>query len=324
MSGWLLGSLEALGLAAVAATLVSLLSILILPLTAKIRSAARRADAVFLLGLTPLTIAAALCFAVMLPAVLEATGIRSDHCDLHLHHPHLCALHAGGAHTPLVAVGALALLVGAWRAARLAIVQLQANRTLAALERLGRTEHSAPFPVVNVPGSPWVCLAAGGLRRRVLLSATIADHLGPRQVQAALAHEVAHLQRQDPLLSVALAWAGLAALPAATERVRVAFAEAAEQASDAAAARDLGAVVVAESLVAMARLSRTTVPATCMAFGGTSLEQRVHALLHGPLDSNPARSAPVALALAAASAVSAVLGSDPIHHLVESLLQIFG
>ena len=324
MMGWLLSSLEALGLAAVAATLVSVLSLAVLPWLSSVRSPARRADAVFILGLAPLTLAAALALAIMLPAVLEALGGWRDHCDLHLHHPHICALHSAGARAPLVVLGALALSVAAGRALALALAQLRAHRTLTDLERLGRTDRTAPFPVVHVPGSPWVCLAAGAWRRRVLMSTTIAEHLGPTQVNAALAHEVAHLERRDPMMAVALSWAGLASIPGVARRIQRAFADAAEQAGDAIAARDFGPIVVAESLVAMARLTHTTAPPTCMAFGGSSLEGRVHALLQGPMDASPSRSASIALALASTSVAIAALRSDSIHHLIESVLQLFG
>jgi len=323
MTGWFAGSLEAVAISASLAVLTSVAVTLIVPRVAAVRSAARRADAVFLLGMLPMAVAVMSWVALMLPSVLHVTGLRVDHCDLHSHHAHLCALHSGGHHVTLVVLGALAVVVTGLRVFRLSHAQLKSTRLLSQLEALGLSDDEGPFPVVTVPGSPWLCVAAGGLRRRVVVSGSLAHQMAPRHVRAVLAHEYAHLSRNDPFMKVLLAWAGLFAVPVTARVVQDHFADAAEQASDAEAAYVVGALDLAESLVSAARIVRTGVPATGMAFGGSSLERRVATLLDDVSDPRPSRAVVLGFGLAVVGAVAIPLGADTIHHTVETLLGFF-
>jgi len=324
MIGWVVVSLEAAALAAVVAALAALVCNLALEWIRFIRPAARRADAAFLLGLIPMLVAVSLWGALLLPSALHVTGVRLDHCELHSHHAHLCALHAEGVRLFLIALGVLALGSAVWRGGRLASAQARSMRLVATLEKLGVTRGGDPHPVIAVPGSPWLCLAAGGWRRRVLMSASITSALTPLEVQAALAHEQAHLSRNDPLLKMVLAWAGLFSPPWVATAAQRAFGDAAEEASDAEAAETVGPLMVAESLVSMARLTRAAAPATCLAFGGSSLERRVASLLSGAVDTRPPRSVQLALGVVFVGAFLTTAGADSIHHAAETLLQLLG
>jgi Zn-dependent protease with chaperone function len=156
------------------------------------------------------------------------------------------------------------------------------------------------------------------------MSAAIVRELDPTEVRAALAHEQAHLVRHDPLLNMILAWAGLFSTPWAAAAAQQSFADAAEESSDAQAAAAVGALLVAGSLLSMARLMRSSAPSTCMAFGGSSLERRILALLGGTPHTQPSRSMALAVATGSTGVVAAFISSDGIHHAVETLLQLFG
>ncbi len=322
MIGWLGLVVESAAVAAAAAGLVSILSWLLFARVDRDRvSPARRADLALLCGLLPMLAALASLFALVLPSVLHAGGVQPDHCLLHHHHQHLCALHGAVPHVGLLTAGAAAYTVWMVRAARLAASQWSAFRSIAALQRLGRWTHEEGFARVLVPGSPWLSLAAGVVRPRVLVSASLRAGLSDQAFQAVLAHEEAHLRRRDPQWIMLLGWAGLFAVPALAGRIRAAFQEAAEEASDAEAAEALGVHALASALVAVARIQLSRPPALALGFGYTAVERRVRVLLGQPL--RPARSmaARIVLAAVAVTAGLAATGSDWMHHAVESLLQ---
>lgn len=321
MMGWVAGAVEAVAVAMLVSLAASWLTGPALAWVRGVRAASRRADLAFVLGLVPMAAAVMVWIGLMLPSLLHSFGLRVDHCDLHAHHAHLCALHFGGHHLSLVAVGSLALVVASWRGLRVTRAQSTSTTLLTQLEKLGTPLGGGPFPVVTVPGSPWLCVAVGIWRRRVILSASLTRRLAPDQLRAVLAHEQAHLTRNDPLMKVVLAWAGLCSLPSVAKAVQQVFDDAAEQASDAESARVHGPLVVAESLMAMVRIVGSGVPATSLAFGSSSLERRVAALLEDARDTPPSRAAVLTLGLVVASAVVTPLGADAVHHAVETLLQ---
>ncbi len=213
----------------------------------------------------------------MLPSLLTAAGLMADHCDDHGHHVHLCLVHAGETPVWLTALGAVALATFVIRALRLGAASLRRRRSMNALERLGTIDTRSRFPVVRVPGAPRLCLATGLFRRRVVYSASLAEHLPPAELAAALAHEAAHLRRRDTLSLGLLTLAGLFTFPAAAARFRALFLSAAEEACDAEAAGEHGAETVARALVAAARLRLTV--ANGLGFTGNTLAARVAALL---------------------------------------------
>lgn len=283
------------------------------------RSAAARADSAFVLGLAPALAALGVVGGTALPSMLTAAGLFADHCDDHGHHVHLCLVHSAETPAWLTAFGAVALSIFAVRALRLAATSLRRHRSLRALERLGTVGVSSGFPVVRVPGAPRLCLATGVFRRRIVYSASLAEHLSPAELASALAHEAAHLRRRDTLSLGLLTLAGLLTFPAVGHRARALFLSAAEEACDAEAAANHGAETVARALVAAARLQLTV--ASGLGFTGNTLAARVSALLDAAgVRTSPARALAVALALLVTSgAVVGVFGLD-VHHAVETVL----
>jgi Zn-dependent protease with chaperone function len=279
-------------------------------------SAGRRADALFIAATLPFGAAAGLSLALLIPTALDLFGMQGDHCHAHDHGLHLCGVH-GGVHGPLLGLGALlSAVVGA----RLLLTARQLRRAAVdvdALVQLGDRRGE----VIVVPSTSALCLATGVLRPRVLLSAGLRDGIGEPALLAALAHERAHLRRRDPaalwLLQVALSFG----LPGSG--ILFAFRAAADEAADAEAAQEVGAVPVADALVRMARFMRQgpdpLSPAT-LAFGSHPLERRVRLLLSGPLTPVKARGLGLSAALSVGALLLSALGAEPIHHLVEDLL----
>lgn len=320
MSGWLALLLQASALAFAASFIVSTVATALVPVLQNSGApAARRADGAFVLGVLPMITGVGLLSALTLPSVLHATGLRLDHCNLHDHHAHLCALHAEPASPLLLLAGVAVGLFTAARALQLASRQLRASWAVSRLERLG-SRAEGPFPTTRVPGSPWVCLATGIWRPRVVLSASLEQVLGAEGLDAALAHEHAHLRRRDPALRVALAWASLWALPAAAATLETAFRDAAEEASDADAAQLHGPLTLAQALVAMARLPRPSLPAVSFGLGDTSLERRVRRLVAGTPTSAESWSVASVTGLIGAGLVIALGSAESLHHAVETLL----
>jgi Zn-dependent protease with chaperone function len=280
----------------------------------------RRADLIFALALLPGFAALAVTAAVVAPSMLHGLSIRPDHCAHHGHHAHLCAIHGALPPSWLAALGAVAVVLVLGRGlAALARVR----RASARVERLvGFAGGSTDSDIVWVPGSPWLCLAIGVRRPRVLVSRSLPEALGEARWRAALAHERAHLRRRDPATSAVLALAEAWIWPGAARALVSAWREAAEQAADAAAARETSPLDVAEAMVAVARLRPDA--SLQPALAAVALERRIVALLDGPDDRGSARPVGVLVGVTATALVLAVGAVDPMHHAIESLLAAIG
>ena len=257
-----------------------------------------------------------LAAALLVPTALDVLGVHPDHCHAHDHGLHLCGVH-GDVHAPLLLLGALLLPLVTTRGLLVVRRLRSASLDVRALEALG-ARHGA---LVDVPGDAPLCHATGVLRPRVLLSAGVRARLGGAAVEAAVAHEHAHLRRRDPAALAFLHLASIFGLPGS--RLGSAFRAAADEAADAEAAAEVGGVAVAEALVRMARFMSERpcpAPSSALALGAHPLEQRVVLLLAGP--SAPGK--PLGLLMAGVTAVASItlgtIGAEPIHHLIEDLL----
>lgn len=284
-----------------------------------------RADAAFVLGAMPAVASLTLVSAAAAPSVMAALGWGRDHCATHGHHLHLCLLHSAGLRPVLAVLGAMALAVFLFRAGALVHRLVKMRTRLAALEALG-TSRPGLFPVILLPGAPRLCHAAGALRRRILLSASMEEALPSQELQGALAHEVAHLRRRDPLVGLLLLAAGLFMPPFLARAFLSMWQLASEEACDAEAVERVGdSTLVASALVKMAALQRrASHEAGALAFGEVALERRVRLLLEAP-----ARRTMASLALVAAMGaafvtwVLALLHTSFLHHAVETALSLF-
>ena len=281
---------------------------------------APRARAALAVALAPALLPVALVALCLVPGLPALIGWHGDHCLAHAEHPHLCLAHHHAALTPplvalLVLAGAAALVALARAGAQVA----RARSRCAALE-LAAAESLSPGVRLVRSARPF-SLAAGLLRPQIFVSTALAGALPDDQLAVVLAHERGHVERRDALCR----WiASLCALPL-WPRVRRALlgelALASEEACDEAAGAQVGdRLRVAETILAVERLLGAVAPGEpigVLAFGGSTVAQRVHSLLASPL---PAISARYAALAAAALALAAGLGIGRLHHITEHLI----
>jgi len=310
-------ALETAGALTLAAALASAVTALGLRGLGRLSAApAVRADLALALAALPAALALALAVAVSAPGLLDLAGVAPDHCHAHGGHGHLCIAHPAEGTLPLQIIGALGLLSLVGRATVHLRDRIHAARDLQALMRLGRPDAEGP-DVLCLDGSVVLCHAAGVLRPRVLISTRLRAALGPELLQAALAHERAHLIRHDVLTRDLIALFGLFAWPGLGTQAAATWEAAAEEAADAAVAAQGRGLALAGALVAVARLSLPKAP-SALSLDGARLSRRVGALLNGTAWHAPARG----LRLLPAGAL-ALLGltaalTEPLHHAVET------
>ncbi|MCA9571002.1 MAG: M48 family metalloprotease [Myxococcales bacterium] len=222
---------------------------------------------------------------------------------------HLCPVHPGNA-AGLVMPALLvvtALLPGRFRAW---VVWLGEPRGQGAVEPM----------IMDLPYR--TALVVGWLRPSVVVDRTLWEALDTPGRSAVLAHERAHLSRRDPLvLAVLLALVSLTPRPLGRALVR-SWLDRAELRADALAAREVGPLVLAETLLRCARLGAR--PASfAPAWTGGSLERRVEQLV-GPQarSSDTADLGLVDLGIVGLLAGSAFLALPWLHHQVEHILNL--
>lgn len=263
-----------------------------------------------------MVVSAGLALALVVPTALDVLGVHPDHCHAHDHGLHLCGVH-GDVHTPLLVLGVVLVPLVAFRTLLTGRRLRRASVDLQALEALGVRNGA----LVEVPSDVPLCLATGVLRPRVLLSSGLRANLGGLAMEAALAHEHAHLRRRDPAALVFLQLAAAFGIPGPA--ITGAFRTAAEESADAEAAAEVGGVAVAEALVRIARfMSERSGPLSlsALAFGTHPLEQRVILLLAGPAAPGKPFGLPLVGVIAVAAVALGAVGAEPIHHVIEDLL----
>lgn len=97
-----------------------------------------------------------------------------------------------------------------------------------------------------------LCFVLG--RSRLVLSTLLLEELSPKQLQAIVAHELAHVTHQDNVWRLVLQGTRLAHLPGLGQRAFQYWAQSTELVCDEAAAKKVGALCVAETLVCYQRL----------------------------------------------------------------------
>lgn len=196
-------------------------------------------------------------------------------------------------------LGTAALVLSALGLLRLAGRRLALGRRLA--DRPNRNDRlhselgevSRSLGLRRVPGlrvtdharSP---LVLGVLRSRVLWPSCAEGRLGEGARRAALAHELAHVRRRDPLwLATALFVEAMFPWHPLVRHARLRMLETAELRADELAARSTDATEVADGLVEVAAFGVVDrrVPACGMSVRASGLRQRVERLLESSSDS---------------------------------------
>ena len=240
------------------------------------RPAAVRARLLFAVRVSPPAFAAALVFALLLPAYI-------------LHEPHDTEEEVGASLMLLAAASAAGVLLAVWRVAR---TWLATRRLVSDWMR-----HAEPFeaegvclPAFRMRHSFPVVAVIGVLRPRLFVASQLFDELSEGELAAALAHERGHVEARDNLKRAVLQ-AGqdaLLLLAPLGRKLRREWQHESELAADEFAASDgpAAALDLASALVKISKLipagATPTLPAGAHLLGGAEddgLSRRVRALL---------------------------------------------
>lgn len=189
-------------------------------------------------------------------------------------------------HAALHAANYLLLLLAAAGVVRLAFALARMHAFAASIRRTATPDPAsvAGVPLYQIASTRPLCFTMGPLRPAIYLTTGLREQLSPRECEAMLAHEAAHVHRQDGLVRLfhSLFYA-LFPLPGA--RLLLAdWHHAAERACDAAAAARIGSATdVATALIRAAQAvsqSAGHVPeSACFVALDDDIEGRVAALL---------------------------------------------
>jgi beta-lactamase regulating signal transducer with metallopeptidase domain len=306
--------------AALSALLIALLSAVLLPrLLARLERVAPLPRANLLLAwcTAPLVLAVMLAALSFAPTLLTVLGLAHDHCGHGGVVPHLCApAPQGSSLSAGWQLGAALLLGGACLvvAAR-ALLAARTGREVSRLLRLARRD--AQHGVWIVDHERAMAFSAGLTRVHTFISQSLLDCLSAKARAVVLAHERMHRERRDPL-RFAIAYVGAAFhLPAVRKRLLASLRVACEQAADDAAARAVGdRLAVADTIVAVEKLSGTNARPFAMGMACTDVVHRVEALL----EPRPERRPYTRLASATLLPVALLTGAAFLHLAIEQLL----
>ena len=304
--------------AIVAAALVAVALPAVVALTKP--GSARRADLALLGGLLPAVTAVVGMALVAVPSLLAVLTVAADHCLQHDHHGHLCPVHLQALSPWLAVVGGAVIAAVAGRMGVRLGARARQRRLVLASSLIGehrRLDDGTTLVVLD--GPPTLLHAADHV---VVASKSLLDGLSARSVQAALAHEAAHVHRGDSRWLHRLSMAAALSPPLFGAWMQRLYRQAAEEAADEAAAVVVGAVDVAAAVVEVSRvrlrLQRQAL-VDLPAIDGGDLTARIERLL--ATEPRARRSgAPVVVATLLLASLAVAPFFDHVHHLAETAL----
>lgn len=272
-------------------------------------------------GLAPAAQARVLLAAILAPTLVSSAVLAAMTFDLAVQRcdAHLCLLHGSAGLPPLLAGLALLWTLHLERRGWVALRALRHSRSM------GRALESVTSPggagTRVVPVDEPQAFVVGVLRPRMYLSQGLLRRMGPRDLEAVMAHERSHIRRRDPLRRLVASLALAFHLPGIASALERRLAATQESAADADAARLLGdGPRIAEALVRLARL-RLAQPPLAVGVLDDDLELRVRELLSSTTRSDgPATG--LLIALLASGFAAALLVAHPIHMGFESLVRL--
>jgi Zn-dependent protease with chaperone function len=279
------------------------------------RGPAAERRALELAALAPLVLATA-----AVGALIARSLVGVDHCADHDHHAHLCVHHGAAwlARPWAIALAGAGLALVLARVAALAARLGRGAVRVRALARLAETVDG-----VRVVDSPRAfCFVAGLRRPAIYASRTVWERVPADERAAMLAHERAHVRGGDLTRRVLVELAAAVGAPGVPAFLLARWDDASERLRDRDAAHATDADSVARALVTMCRLGAMRVAGLGFEPVGRRLVRRVEAVLGTLPAGEPwARALARVGALAALVAVGVLaLASDPLHHLLETLL----
>ncbi len=268
----------------------------------------------------PLVAGVTLLLAASLPSIVALFAPGFDHCAAHDDaHAHLCFRHLPhhGIHTALLLVLVFVSTYLLLRAVFATTTLIRAGRLWDALTATGEWRADLELTVLETPQP--LCVAAGLLRPRVLMSRGLLTSLGEPERAVVLAHERAHVRRHDALVASGVRAMASLHLPFVARWIVREVELAAEQACDEEAAGVSSRLAVASTILAVERAvqASTFAPHGAVAFVQRGVERRVEALLADPAPHRSLR-VPALIAMIAIGALFAASGE--LHHLTESAL----
>jgi Zn-dependent protease with chaperone function len=275
------------------------------------------------LAAAPVVVSGLLSFSAVLPSVVSLVLPALDHCSSHDDgHAHLCFIHlpVGPLNVPalLLVVFTTTYLLARWGLLGAAV--FRSSRLLRALTATG-------LPTANdvtiLETSAAVCMAAGLLRPRVLVSRGLLEQLGEGGQVVVFEHERAHIRRRDALVASLVRFCVPLHVPGVGTWLLREVEIAAEQACDEETGARIGdRTRVAEAILAVERLAQQTPSGLvhgAVGFGDCAVIRRVESLLEEPKAPRSLRVLGVALGLAMAVVL---LRSNALHHTTESLVSV--
>lgn len=268
----------------------------------------------------PLVAGGTLLLAASLPSIVALFAPAFDHCAAHDDaHAHLCFRHVPhhGIHTALLLLLVFVSTYVFLRAVFASMTLVRASRLWDALAATG--EWRADLEVTVLAAAQPLCVAAGLLRPRVLISRGLLASLSEAERTVVLAHERAHVRRRDALVASGVRALGTLHLPFVARWLVRELEIAAEQACDEEAAGVSDRLGVASTILAVERAVQASALALpgAVAFGQRGVERRVEALLADPA---PRRSLRVPAMITVIVICALLTSSGELHHLTESLL----
>jgi Zn-dependent protease with chaperone function len=223
----------------------------------------------------------------------------------------------------IAAAGVLLLARGFWRGA-------SAWRSTARLvrdwQRRGRPVSglAGSMPVLAIEEEFPLVAVAGLLRPRLFVAERVLRECTPSEVAAMVTHECAHVSAFDNVKRLLIrACPDMLGAPLPLER---AWAAAAEEAADAAAARlsPSAPLDLAQALIRVARLAAPRAPELASAFYlGGSIDARVRLLVDPPADTGVRRWTRFILpGVGALAAIAVVLAAPSLHAAMEAAVRL--
>jgi beta-lactamase regulating signal transducer with metallopeptidase domain len=196
----------------------------------------------------------------------------------------------------------------------------RAVRVLHVLAASGQTRSDLGATVLET--SQPLCVAAGLLRPRILVSRGLLDSLSTEERAVVLTHERAHVRRRDALFAGLVRMLAALHLPVVARWLVGELDVAAEQACDEEAGELVGdRIAVASAILTVERALQSASAAPlapiAVAFGRCAVERRVEALLCEP--ERPRSLRPI-LAWLGGAAIVVLASAAELHHVTESLL----
>jgi Zn-dependent protease with chaperone function len=259
----------------------------------------------------------------LLPGLLGALIQWGDHCFTHgHHHHHLCLLHpphaTGDPRIWVLSVGLLVPAMLAWLGCAWRGLSLRRlARTLIATSRKTSQFEHAGVDVRVLDSDEPLALTVGFRVPTILVSSGLLTRASRSTLEVVLAHERAHVQRNDSRLAWLDRFAAALLPHAAAAPLLEQLALAREQFCDTAAAQHVGdPLLVARALTEVARLGmREPGVGVGVGMGSGALEARVLHLLEPPAPTRRAWLWPAVLL-----ATLVLAGAGPLHGVVEHLI----